>query len=74
MIYYFTLSDFKKFWENILGEDHNTMSDRLTIWNKYYQQQYKLQYSESDKFNEEGFFGTLVGNEKDINWFILKEL
>lgn len=68
MIYYLTQSQYNKLWldfqhyEDIAGRIH------------YMKKNYNISYSESPSQKVEGHWGIIEGDQKDINFFILKYL
>ena len=71
MIYHLNEKQFASFWKITLTY-HNTQYDREYSWKKSYQKQFNLKYSENINHTEPGFYGTLEGDEKFINFFLLQ--
>jgi len=46
--------------------------NRIDIWNQRFKEQTNLMYRENSEPFIDGFYGQLIGEDKDIYWFILK--
>jgi len=78
MMYELSSNQFHKLWSK-----HNDLhvgyevSTRIKYWDQHLKEKFQLEYKESTltQIREGGYpeawYGLLVGNEKDINWFIL---
>lgn len=68
MIYYFTEQQWDNFWNSPIIEripdDEN--------FNAIFEYNFKLKYTDNDVVDSPGFWGSLEGDEKDINWFLLQ--
>jgi hypothetical protein len=68
MIYYFTEEQWCTIWkDDWKGITH----DRIQLWNSKYSKS-KLVYIESPEWNVIDTWGSITGDEKDINWFLLQ--
>jgi hypothetical protein len=78
--YNLTRREFNSLWQKYKrnGEKLLSASARVYYFEKNLSKSLKLKYFEENSlyFEENsaaaGFFGTLSGNEKDINWFLLQ--
>jgi hypothetical protein len=73
MIAYLTESQYKKLWK----ESGMVLADisplgRYLMWEEHFKHKYKLDYVENGDFQHPAFYGSVTGDEKDINWFLLQ--
>jgi hypothetical protein len=45
-------------------------TSRIQVWNEIYSNLTRLSYYESDSLTNPGWWGSIEGEEKDINWFL----
>jgi hypothetical protein len=69
-----TQTQYKFIWNELypIGSAATDTGLRIDTWNKQAKPKYKLDYYEqsiSDK--DDGWYGTIEGDEKDITWFLL---
>lgn len=61
MRYHLTAEEFDKLWDFIGSNDCDIVFE-----------QFKVEYSEHGNKNNPGYWGTLTGEQKHINWLLLQ--
>lgn len=78
MIYYLNKQQFKQVWDmigNTNGDFPTGTAPRIRAWNTLVKPIHKLTYTENEfNTNSPDYYGSIEGEEKHINIFILKEL
>lgn len=74
MKYYLTVEQYKKLWSigNLLPRVTNTQ-ERINFWSDHMQPKFNIEYTESFAWEDPAEYGVLIGEEKDINWFLLHD-
>jgi hypothetical protein len=70
MTYNFTRDQWDHIWDDMYpGIDF--VDARIKYWNKHLKPKFNLQYNESMFEKDPDVYGSITGDEKHINWFLL---
>lgn len=72
MIVYLTNHQYVKLWTpHIEAREQLSPFLRYQLWNQEYKPKYNIDYREDLEVDNLAFYGSVIGHEKDITWFLL---